>query len=132
MKFYVSVELDKVLTEKEYKELLRREMKEYNYNDIEEAEENDLDYEKIEIRDLEDLKDSICYVDNMLKSDIYGDNEYSVRSSMCEDISSIIDNLSYAYPVANNWNINVKFEIVKLDKERLEDSCIKVTDIELI
>ena len=132
MKFYVSVELDKVLTEEEYKELLRREIKEYSYNDIEEAEEKDCDYKEIEIRDLEDLKDSICYVDNMLKSDIYGDNEYTVRSSMCEDISSTIDNLSYTYPVTDNWGINVKFEIVELDEEHLENSCIKVTNIELI
>ena len=130
MKFYISKELDKVLIEEEYKELLNREVKEYSYNDIEEAEENDLDYEKIEIR--EDLEGYICYVDNMLKSDIYGDNEYTVRSSMCEDISSTIDNLSYAYPVTDNWSINIKFEIVELDEEHLEDSCIKVTDIELI
>ena len=130
MKFYVSVELDKVLTEKEYKELLNREVKEYSYNDIEEAEENDLDYEKIEIR--EELEGYIYYVDSLLKSDIYGDNEYSIRSSMCEDISSVIDNLSYAYPVTDNWSINVKFEIIELDEEHLEDSCIKVTDIELI
>lgn len=130
MKFYVSVELDKVLTEKEYKELLNREVKEYSYNDIEEAEENDLDYEKIEIR--EELEDHICYIDSLLKSYIYGDNEYSIRSSMCEDISSVMDNLSYAYPVTDNWNINVKFEIIELDEERLEDSIIKVTDIELI
>lgn len=132
MKFYVSVELDKVLTEKEYKELLNREAKEYSYNNIEEAEEKDCDYKEIEIRDLEDLKDSICYVDNILKSDIYGDNKYTVRSSMCEDISSTIDNLSYAYPVTDNWSINVKFEIIELDEEHLEDSYIKVTDIELI
>ena len=111
MKFYVSEELDKVLTEEEYKELLNKE---------------------IEIRDFEDLKDSICYVDNMLKFDIYGDNEYTVGSSMCEDISSTIDNLSYTYPVTDNWGINVKFEIVELDEEHLENSCIKVTNIELI
>lgn len=130
MKFYVSVELDKVLTEKEYKELLNREVKEYSYNDIEEAEEKDCDYKEIEIR--EELEGYIYYVDGLLKSDIYGDNEHTVRSSMCEDISSTIDNLSYAYPVTDNWNINIKFEIVELDEEHLEDSCIKVTDIELI
>lgn len=130
MKFYVSVELDKVLTEKEYKELLNREMKEYNYSSIEETEEKDCDYKEIEIR--EELEGYIYYVDGLLKSDIYGDNEHTVRSSMCEDISSTIDNLSYAYPVTDNWNINVKFEIVELDEERLEDSIIKVTDIELI
>lgn len=130
MKFYVSVELDKVLTEEEYKELLNREIKEYSYNDIEEAEEKDCDYKEIEIR--EELEDHICYIDSLLKSDIYGDNEYTVRSSMCEDISSVIDNLSYAYPVTDNWSINIKFEIVELDEERLEDSIIKVTDIELI
>lgn len=130
MKFYVSVELDKVLTEKEYKELLNREMKEYNYSSIEETEEKDCDYKEIEIR--EELEGYIYYVDSLLKSDIYGDNEHTVRSSMCEDISSTIDNLSYAYPVTDNWNINVKFEIVELDEERLEDSIIKVTDIELI
>ena len=130
MKFYASKELDKVLTEEEYKELLKREVKEYSYNDIEEAEEKDCDYKEIEIR--EELEDHICYVDSLLKSDIYGDNEHTVRSSMCEDISSTIDNLSYAYPVTDNWSINVKFEIVELDEERLEDSIIKVTDIELI
>lgn len=130
MKFYVSTELDKVLTEKEYKELLNREIKEYSYNDIEEAEEKDCDYKEIEIR--EELEDHICYIDSLLKSDIYGDNEYSIRSSMCEDISSVIDNLSHAYPVTDNWSINIKFEIVELDEERLEDSIIKVTDIELI
>ena len=130
MKFYVSVELDKVLTEKEYKELLNREVKEYSYNDIEEAEEKDCDYKEIEIR--EELEGYIYYVDGLLKSDIYGDNEHTVRSSMCEDISSTIDNLSYAYPVTDNWSINVKFEIIELDEEHLEDSCIKVTDIELI
>lgn len=130
MKFYVSVELDKVLTEEEYKELLNREIKEYSYNDIEEAEEKDCDYKEIEIR--EELEGHIYYVDSLLKSDIYGDNEHTIRSSMCEDISSTIDNLSYAYPVTDNWSINIKFEIVELDEERLEDSIIKVTDIELI
>ena len=130
MKFYVSENLGKVLNEKEYKELLKREVKEYGYNDIKEAEEKDCDYKEIEIR--EDLEGYIYYVDSLLKSDIYGDNEHAVRSSMCEDISSTIDNLSYAYPVTDNWNINVKFEIVGLDEERLEDSIIKVTDIELI
>ena len=130
MKFYVSKELDKVLIEEEYKELLRREVKEYSYNDIEEAEEKDCDYKEIEIR--EELEDHICYIDSLLKSDIYGDNEYSIRSSMCEDISSTIDNLSYAYPVTDNWSINIKFKIIELDEEHLEDSCIKVTDIELI
>ena len=132
MKFYLSENLGKILTEEEYKELLKREVTEYGYSSIEEAEEKDCDYKEIEIRDLEDLKDSICYVDNMLKSDIYGDNEHTVRSSMCEDISSTIDNLSYAYPVTDNWSINIKFEIIELDEEHLEDSCIKVTDIELI
>lgn len=130
MKFYVSKELDKVLTEEEYKELLKREVKEYGYNDIEEAEEKDFDYEKIEIR--EEFEGYMCYVDSLLKSDIYGDNECSIRSSMCEDISSVMSNLSYAYPVTDNWSINVKFEIIELDEEHLEDSCIKVTDIELI
>ena len=130
MKFYVSKELDKVLTEEEYKELLKREVKEYGYNDIEEAEEKDFDYEKIEIR--EEFEGYMCYVDSLLKSDIYGDNEYSIRSSMCEDISSVMDNLSYAYPVTDNWSINIKFEIVELNEEHLENSCIKVTDIELI
>ena len=130
MKFYVSKELDKVLIEEEYKELLNREVKEYSYNDIEEAEEKDCDYKEIEIR--EELEGYIYYVDSLLKSDIYGDNEYSIKSSMCEDISSVIDNLSYAYPVTDNWSINIKFEIVELDEEHLEDSIIKVTDIELI
>ena len=130
MKFYVSENLGKILTEKEYKELLNREVKEYGYNDIEEAEEKDCDYKEIEIR--EELEGYIYYVDSLLKSDIYGDNEYSIRSSMCEDISSTIDNLSYAYLVTDNWSINIKFEIVELDEEHLEDSCIKVTDIELI
>ena len=130
MKFYVSKELDEVLTEKEYKELLNREVKEYGYNDIEEAEEKDCDYKEIEIR--EELEGYIYYVDSLLKSDIYGDNEYTVRSSMCEDISNTIDNLSYTYPVIDNWSINIKFEIIEPDEENLEDTYIKVTDIELI
>ena len=131
MKFYVSENLGKILTEEEYKELLKREVKEYSYNDIKEAEEKDCDYTKV-IEIEEGLEGYIYYVDSLLKSDIYGDNEHTVRSSMCEDISSTIDNLSYAYPVTDNWNINIKFEIVELDEEHLEDSCIKVTDIELI
>lgn len=130
MKFYVSENLGKVLNEKEYKELLNREVKEYGYNDIKEAEEKDCDYKEIEIR--EDLEGYIYYVDSLLKSDIYGDNEYTVRSSMCEDISNTIDNLSYTYPVIDNWSINIKFEIIEPDEENLEDTYIKVTDIELI
>ena len=51
---------------------------------------------------------------------------------MCEDISSTIDNLSYTYPVIDNWSINIKFEIIEPDEENLEDTYIKVTDIELI
>lgn len=131
MKFYLSENLGKILTEEEYKSMLQREVKEYSYDDIKEAEEKDCDYTKV-IEIEEGLEGYIYYVDSLLKSDIYGDNEHTVRSSMCEDISSTIDNLSYAYPVTDNWNINVKFEIVEPDEERLEDSIIKVTDIELI
>ena len=47
IRFYLSENLGKILTEKEYKSMLQREVKEYGYSSIEEAEEKDTDYTKI-------------------------------------------------------------------------------------
>lgn len=129
MKFYVSENLGKILTEEEYKSMLQREVKEYSYNDIKEAEEKDCDYTKV-IEIEEGLEGELWDIDDVLQARIYETSDLTNEDSMCEDIYNTLENKSFSYYVINGNYINVEFDIIsEIDGDETE---IKIKNIELI
>ena len=129
MKFYLSENLGKILTEEEYKELLKREVKEYSYNDIKEAEEKDCDYTKV-IEIEEDLEGELWDIDNILQTRIYATSHLTYEDSMCENVYDVLENKSFSYYIINGNYINVEFDIIsEIDGDETE---IKIKNVELI
>ena len=129
IKFYLSENLGKILTEEEYKEMLQREVKEYGYSSIEEAEEKDADYTKI-IEIEENLQGELWDIDNILQTQIYATSHLTYEDSMCENLYNTLENKSFSYYIINGNHINVEFDIIsEIDGDETE---IKVTKIELI
>ena len=129
MKFYVSENLGKILTEEEYKELLKREVTEYGYSSIEEAEEKDTDYTKV-IEIEEGLEGELWDIDNVLQTRIYATSHLTHEDSMCENLYDTLENKSFSYYIISGNYINIEFDIISpIDGDETE---IKVTKIELI
>lgn len=129
MKFYLSENLGRILTEAEYKEMLQREVKEYNFGSIEEAEENDTDYTKI-IEIEENLQGELWDIDNILQTQIYATSHLTYEDSMCENLYDTLENKSFSYYIINGNYINVEFDIISpIDGDETE---IKIKNIELI
>lgn len=129
IRFYLSENLGRILTEKEYKSMLQREVKEYNFSSIEEAEENDTDYTKI-IEIEEDLEGELWDIDNILQTQIYATSHLTREDSMCEDIYNTLENKSFSYYIINGNYINIEFDIISaIDGDETE---IKIKNVELI
>lgn len=130
VKFYLSENLGKILTEKEYKSMLQREVKEYGYSSIEEAEEKDADYTKV-IEIEEDLEGELWDIDNVLQARIYTDTHLSYKDSMCENVYDVLENKSFSYYIIDGNYINVEFDIITdiVDGDETE---IKIKNVELI
>ena len=129
MKFYLSENLGRILTEEEYKSMLKREVTEYGYSSIEEAEEKDTDYTKV-IEIEEGLEGELWDIDNVLQTRIYSTSHLTYEDSMCEDINNTLENKSFSYYIINGNYINIEFDIISpIDGDETE---IKVTKIELI
>ena len=129
IRFYLSENLGRILTEAEYKEMLQREVKEYGYSNIKEAEEKDCDYTKV-IEIEENLQGELWDIDNVLQTQIYATSHLTREDSMCEDIYNTLENKSFSYYIINGNHINVEFDIIsEIDGDETE---IKVTKIELI
>ena len=129
IKFYLSENLGKILTEEEYKSMLKREVKEYGYSSIEEAEEKDTDYTKV-IEIEEGLEGELWDIDNILQTRIYATSHLTYEDSMCEDIYNTLENKSFSYYIINGNYINVEFDIIStIDGDETE---IKIKNIELI
>ena len=128
----VSTTLDNVLTQGEYSNMLKKEVEAGIYENCQQAYEDDTVYDTIILRASEGMEGRIYELDNIFQSDLYGDTNWKVNPSMCDNISDTVENLSYAYRLTNNWYLNVSFEIITLDEEDLDDSWIKITKIELI
>ena len=129
IKFYLSENLGKILTEKEYKSMLQREVKEYSYNDIKEAEEKDCDYTKV-IEIEEGLEGELWDIDNILQTQIYSTSHLTYEDSMCENLYDTLENKSFSYYIINGNYINVEFDIIsEIDGDETE---IKIKNVELI
>lgn len=132
MIIFVSKELDKVLTQGEYANLLKREVEAGVYENTMSAYNDDTVYDTVILRATEGIEGQIYELDNIIQSDLYGDASWKNNPSMCDNIHDTIENSSYSYRLTNNWYLNVTFEVIELDKENLEDSIIKITSLELI
>lgn len=132
MMIFVSKNLDNVLTQKDYKNLLKEEVKKGLYENFQQAYEADTDYETVILRVAEKFEGCIYELDNIFQSDLYSDTSWKIKPSMCDNIKDTVENLCYAYRLTNNWYLNVNFTVIVLDEENLEDSWIKITTIELI
>ena len=129
IKFYLSENLGKILTEKEYKSMLKREVTEYGYSSIEEAEEKDCDYTKV-IEIEEGLEGELWDIDNILQTQIYATAHLTYEDSMCKNLYDTLENKSFSYYIINGNYINIEFDIISpIDGDETE---IKVTKIELI
>ena len=129
IRFYLSENLGRILTEEEYKSMLQREVKEYGYSNIEEAEEKDTDYTKV-IEIEENLQGELWDIDNILQTRIYATSHLTYEDSMCEDIYNTLENKSFSYYIINGNYINVEFDIIsEIDGDETE---IKIKNIELI
>ena len=129
VKFYLSENLGKILTEAEYKEMLQREVKEYGYSSIEEAEEKDTDYTKV-IEIEKNLEGELWDIDNILQTQIYATSHLTYEDSMCENVYDVLENKSFSYYIINGNYINVEFDIIStIDGDETE---IKIKNIELI
>ena len=129
IKFYLSENLGKILTEKEYKSMLQREVKEYGYSNIKEAEEKDCDYTKV-IEIEEDLEGELWDIDNILQTRIYATSHLTYEDSMCENVYDVLENKSFSYYIINGNYINVEFDIIsEIDGDETE---IKIKNVELI
>ena len=129
IRFYLSENLGRILTEKEYKSMLQREVKEYGFANIKEAEEKDCDYTKI-IEIEEGLEGELWDIDSILQTQIYATSHLTYEDSMCEDIYNTLENKSFSYYVINGNYINVEFDIIsEIDGDETE---IKIKNIELI
>ncbi|NCI19803.1 hypothetical protein EJM73_09205 [Clostridium botulinum] len=126
MKIFVNKNLNKVLTESNYTELLKKESKEYNKS-IEELKENDTDYKEIEIDIKVGDEDSLLNIDNEICNKL--DVRTPLESNSEEEI--LEENKSISYKLTDNWGLNVIFDVIELDNEDLIKSTIKVTKIEL-
>ena len=129
IKFYLSENLGKILTEKEYKSMLQKEVKEYGYSSIEEAEEKDTDYTKI-IEIEENLEGALWDIDNILQTQIYATAHLTYEDSMCENLYDTLEAKNFSYYIINGNYINVKFDIISDIYE--DETEIKITEIELI
>lgn len=128
--FYLSENLGKILTEKEYKSMLQREVKEYGYSSIEEAEEHDTDYTKV-IEIEEDLEGELWDIDSILQTQIYSTSHLTRQDSMCENVYNALENKSFSYYIIDGNYINVEFDIITDIVDGAETE-IKITKIELI
>ena len=129
IRFYLSENLGKILTEEEYKSMLKREVTEYGYSSIEEAEEKDDDYTKI-IEIEENLQGELWDIDNILQTRIYATSHLTYEDSMCENVYDVLENKSFSYYIINGNYINVEFDISStIDGDETE---IKIKNIELI
>lgn len=129
IRFYLSENLGRILTEAEYKEMLQREVKEYNFGSIEEAEKKDADYTKI-IEIEENLEGELWDIDNILQTQIYATAHLTYEDSMCENLYDTLENKSFSYYIINGNYINVEFDIIStIDGDETE---IKIKNIELI
>ena len=129
IRFYLSENLGKVLTEEDYKARLQRALKEYNFNNIKAAEENDTDYTTV-IEIEEDLEGEMWEIDNILQSNIYATSHLTREDSMCENLYDTLENKSFSYYIIDGNCINIKFDIISaIDGDETE---IKIKNIELI
>lgn len=129
IRFYLSENLGRILTEAEYKSMLQREVKEYNFGSIEEAEEKDTDYTKV-IEIEENLQGELWDIDNILQTQIYATSHLTYEDSMCENVYDVLENKSFSYYIINGNYINVEFDIIsEIDGDETE---IKIKNIELI
>ncbi len=129
IRFYLSENLGRILAEEDYKAMLQRELKEYGFDNIEEAEENDTDYTTI-IEIEEGLEGEMWEIDNILQSNIYATSHLTREDSMCEDIYNTLENKSFSYYIIDGNYINVEFDIISaIDGDETE---IKIKNIELI
>lgn len=126
MKVYnVSKELNKVLTEKEYQELLERESKEYGRS-VNELMESDTDYKLMEVDLNEGDKITVLDLDNYL-AEVTEDD--TVLNNSVDDI---LESKSISYSLTDSWALNVEFNVVEIDEDNKFDSTIEITNIELI
>ena len=129
IRFYLSENLGRILSEAEYKSMLQREVKEYNFGNIEEAEENDTDYTKV-IEIVENLQGELWDIVNILQTQIYSTSHLTYEDSMCENLYDTLENKSFSYYIINGNYINVEFDINStIDGDETE---IKNKNIELI
>ena len=129
IRFYLSENLGRILSEAEYKSMLQREVKEYNFGNIEEAEEKDTDYTKV-IEIEENLQGELWDIDNILQTQIYSTSHLTYEDSMCENLYDTLENKSFSYYIINGNYINVEFDIIStIDGDETE---IKIKNIELI
>lgn len=122
--FYVSENLNKVLTEKEYEDLIKREANEYGTS-VNEQMENDTDYSLLEVPINVGSEMDFIELDNHL-SESTGDNVLDNIS-----VDELLENKSVSYKLTDSWSINIKFDIIDLWEDKL-NSIIKITNIELI
>ena len=109
--------------------MLQREVKEYGYSNIEEAEEKDTDYTKV-IEIEENLQGELWDIDNILQTQIYSTSHLTYEDSMCENLYDTLENKSFSYYIINGNYINVEFDIIStIDGDETE---IKIKNIELI
>lgn len=119
VKFYLSENLGKILTEKEY-----------NFDNIEEAEEKNTDYTKV-IEIEEDLEGELWDIDSILQTSIYSNTHLSYKDSMCENVYDVLENKSFSYYIIDGNYINVEFDIISEIVDGAETE-IKIKNIELI
>ena len=119
MKIYVSEELNNVLSEKEYKELIERECKEY----IKTLKEMEIDIEPGD-------KMTFCELDNYMSA--FANYEPLNNISAYE----LLDNESISYKITPSWWLNVEFEVIEAveseDETEILESNIKITNIEIL
>ena len=96
IKFYLSENLGRILAEEDYKAMLQREVKEYGYSSIEEAEEKDTDYTKV-IEIEKNLQGELWDIDNILQTRIYATSHLTREDSMCENLYDTLEAKNFSY-----------------------------------
>lgn len=124
MKFYVNETLNNVLTEKEYLEVVERESKELNVP-VEKLIENESDFKFYNV-DLEDFEGYLLTLDNLIQGEL--NTNQSIFDGETRDY---IESGSYSYKICDNWDLDVRFEVIE-DSEEVDDIVVRVAGIELL